>query len=123
MIDTNYLEITSRNGVTVITLNRAPVNAFNWALIQQLSLALRKCAEDSTVHALVIASKSPRVFSAGADLKGLANMNASDQKEFGKSAFSDSDVSITCSVGFRVLEPNTQKTHTFFFELKKPILF
>lgn len=84
MIDTNYLEITSRNGVTVITLNRAPVNAFNWALIQQLSLALRKCAEDSTVHALVIASKSPRVFSAGADLKGLANMNSSDQKEFGK---------------------------------------
>ena len=79
MIDINYLEITSRNGVTVISLNRGPVNAFNWALIQQLSLALHKCAEDSTVQAVVIASKSLRVFSAGADLKGLVSMSASDQ--------------------------------------------
>ena len=67
----SYLDISSQEGLTVIRLNRAPVNAMNTAFTQQLSAALEACASDGAVGAIVISSAVPGIFSGGADIREL----------------------------------------------------
>lgn len=56
------------DGVAVLTLNRAPVNALDPDLVHGLLGMIRTVASDARAHALVIASALP-CFCAGADLR------------------------------------------------------
>lgn len=55
-------------GVSCLTLNRAPVNALNPDFLQAFADRLDELAEDNTVRAVIIDSAF-KVFSAGLDLK------------------------------------------------------
>lgn len=66
-----FVQEIDDNGVTRITLTRAEVhNAFNEALIAELTAALEGAARDPRVRVVVLAAQG-RSFSAGADLNWM----------------------------------------------------
>ncbi len=68
---TGVIDLVIRDGVAALTLNRPPVNALNVATLNDLAASLDRCAGDTHVRVVIIASAFPKVFSAGADLQEL----------------------------------------------------
>ena len=68
--------------VAEITLARAPVNALDLSLLDQLLDALRRAAADQDVRAVVLASAVPRQFCAGLDLSVIAGKSDADVRPF-----------------------------------------
>lgn len=56
------------DGVLLIELNRAPVNAFNTQLWLSVASAFDQASEDPEVKAIVFGSKLEKGFTAGLDL-------------------------------------------------------
>jgi enoyl-CoA hydratase len=67
------LDIALRDGVALLTLNEAPVNALSSDTYKGLSRALAELGDNPGIRALVVASAYPKVFCAGADVAELAN--------------------------------------------------
>lgn len=70
--------ILQRNGaVGIITLNRPPVNAINYAAINNLGQAVEELEKDRTIRSILITGAGEKAFSAGFDLTGFGDpMNA-----------------------------------------------
>ena len=69
------LEITKKDGVARVTLNRPELrNAFDDALIAQLTKAFVEIGKDSAVRVMVLAGNGP-AFCAGADLNWMKRMS------------------------------------------------
>ncbi|MCK7593130.1 enoyl-CoA hydratase/isomerase family protein [Pseudomarimonas salicorniae] len=74
------------DGVSTLTLNRAKVhNAFDDALIAELTERLRELQEDDRVRAVVLTGEG-KSFSAGADLGWMRRMAEASEKENRKDA-------------------------------------
>lgn len=66
------LAISKREkGVSWIFIDNPPVNAINNILMDELDEAVEQLAKDSDVRVIVISSKHPKIFLAGADLKAM----------------------------------------------------
>ncbi|WP_018719331.1 enoyl-CoA hydratase/isomerase family protein [Arhodomonas aquaeolei] len=77
----NSLTVTTDAGIARITMDRPAVhNAFDDALIAELTEALVRVGRDEHVHAVVLAAKG-RSFSAGADLNWMRRMADYDWQE------------------------------------------
>lgn len=78
------IEISDRDGVRQITLNRPDVhNAFDDTLIAELTSAIAQAGQDATVRALVLTGAGAS-FSAGADLnwmRGMAGASEADNRD------------------------------------------
>lgn len=75
------IEISDRDGVRQITLNRPEVhNAFDDALIAELTAAVTQAGQDLTVRALVLTGAGAS-FSAGADLHWMRGMAGASEAE------------------------------------------
>jgi len=78
------IRITDRTGVRELALDRPEVhNAFDDALIAELTAALRDAGRDPAVHAIVLTGAGAS-FSAGADLnwmRGMARASEADNRE------------------------------------------
>src|SRR5215218_11474345 len=59
--------------VAEITMRRAPVNAINHGLIDNINSAYRKAKADSEVRAIILTSAFENSFSAGMDLAMIRN--------------------------------------------------
>jgi enoyl-CoA hydratase len=66
--------LSVEDGVAVLTLDRAPVNALSSGLYAELSAALTQVAADDSAQVLVLTSSSPKAFCAGADVAELATL-------------------------------------------------
>lgn len=66
------------NGVSILSFNRAPVNALNPGYLTEIDAALAKLGNDDTVRAVVLSS-SLKVFSAGMDLKEAVQFSKAEQ--------------------------------------------
>jgi len=76
-----FVQEIDKQGAARITLTRAEVhNAFNEALIAELTAALDGAAEDPRVRMVVLAAQGPS-FSAGADLNWMKAMAGYSQAE------------------------------------------
>lgn len=73
-----FLRTEDRDGITVLTLNRAPVNALNPAFLDALGAWLDAAARDDSVRAVVLASPF-KVFSAGLDLAEMQGYGVTEQ--------------------------------------------
>jgi enoyl-CoA hydratase len=73
-----FLSERSRDGVTVLTADRPPVNAMNVELLEELVAALERLAAEPPA-ALVISGRDG-VFSAGADLKAVPAYGPEEQR-------------------------------------------
>jgi methylglutaconyl-CoA hydratase len=68
------LEVTTRNGIGIVSLNRPDVhNAFDEVLIAELTAAVNALAKDNEVRAIILTGNGPS-FCAGADLTWMKKM-------------------------------------------------
>lgn len=77
-----YLTLASEGGVAVITMARPPVNAMNGEFVEQLSATLDRCEADPSVGAIVIVSGLTTVFSGGADIREMEEMDEAGCRDF-----------------------------------------
>ncbi len=67
--------------IAEISLNRPPVNAMSFSLLEQLIVALRRAAADDNVRAVLITSAIPSRFSAGLDLDLLLRNSGEEVRQ------------------------------------------
>jgi enoyl-CoA hydratase len=77
-----HLRYEVSDGIAEIGLDRPPVNALSFALLEALIDALRRAAADENVRAVVLASAVPGRFCAGLDLDMLRGKPAMDVRKF-----------------------------------------
>jgi enoyl-CoA hydratase len=66
----NFL-IEMDGNVCVLRLNRPPANSHDFAMIREMEQIVTEIRYDTNVKAVVLASASPKFFSAGADIKEI----------------------------------------------------
>ena len=67
--------IDHQRGILTLTLARAPVNALNQALYENLYEALQFARHNTDVKALVLTGQGQKAFCAGADIKEFADLS------------------------------------------------
>jgi enoyl-CoA hydratase/carnithine racemase len=65
--------LTKRKHVAIITIDHPPVNAWNWATMQDFEKALNAVENDSEVRVVIITGAGDKCFSAGFDVKDAVN--------------------------------------------------
>ena len=83
------LQCAIEDGVGWIRMNRAPVNAIDLGLLQELVQAVQAARVDPGVKAVVIASQIPAYFSAGLDLKEMEDLSDEGRAELIDQLFKD----------------------------------
>ncbi len=63
------VEFVREGKVGYITLNRPPVNSYDFVFVEELGRAVQQAEEDPEVRAVVVRSAVERFFSAGADVR------------------------------------------------------
>jgi enoyl-CoA hydratase / 3-hydroxyacyl-CoA dehydrogenase len=75
------VKLETRGDVAIAWLANPPMNAVSPQVIKDLGEVWEKVKADDEVHAMVIASSIPVVFSAGADIKAFTQMDESSGAE------------------------------------------
>ncbi len=76
------LQYEVRDRVAEITMTRAPVNALNHALVEDINAAYRKAKADPGVRAVILTSAFGNAFSAGMDLAMIRGGTGMDLRRF-----------------------------------------
>ncbi|WP_317124676.1 enoyl-CoA hydratase-related protein [Pelobium manganitolerans] len=83
----NYQNILTqqKQGIFSITINRPEkLNALNKATLAELHQALHQALADAQTGAILITGAGDKAFVAGADIKELAALQATEAKAFAK---------------------------------------
>jgi 3-hydroxyacyl-CoA dehydrogenase len=72
---TDLVQLTSDNGIAIITINNPPVNALSPSVPEGISEALDQIAQNTSIKATVLIG-SGRTFVAGADIKEFGKMTS-----------------------------------------------
>lgn len=82
MIDLRWVRLEGlADGLRVLTLDRPPVNALGFELVEDLGRAAERARKDEGARCLIVRS-SQRHFCAGADLKERQTMSVDDVRSF-----------------------------------------
>jgi enoyl-CoA hydratase/carnithine racemase len=81
-VEFETLDYEVRDRIAEITMRRAPVNAINHALIEDVNAAYRKAKADAGVRAVILTSAFERAFSAGMDLAMIRGKSGLDLRRF-----------------------------------------
>src|SRR3970040_1418307 len=73
------VDFSVEQGVGVISLDRAPANAYDWQMLRDLADTVRRVREDADVRGAVVRSALPKFFCSGADISTLKD---SDRAQF-----------------------------------------
>jgi enoyl-CoA hydratase len=73
-MDYRFLNVEIIDGVETIWLNRSPANSLSREVVEELATAFAELRDNDEAKVLVIASKIPGFFVAGADIKMLTEM-------------------------------------------------
>jgi enoyl-CoA hydratase len=66
------IELHIEGPVAEVVMNRPPVNAASLTMYEELTTVFRDLSERSDVHAVILRSANPKMFSAGADIREAA---------------------------------------------------
>lgn len=72
-IDYEFLQVEIENKVATITINRAPVNALNAQVYQELSHVFDELDANDDVHVVILTGAGEKAFVAGADINEMAD--------------------------------------------------
>ena len=72
LVDFEYLVVEVENKVATVTINRAPVNALNAQVYQELSRLIDELDANDDVHVIVLTGAGEKAFVAGADINEMA---------------------------------------------------
>lgn len=73
--------LEKENGIGTLTINNPPANALSAGVLTELTGALRELAADDSVRVMVIQSRSPKFFVAGADIKEFTQLRDAREAE------------------------------------------
>ncbi len=76
-----YLNITKKEGYSIVQMSRGKVNALNHEMVEEIREAFRNFSEDDTVRGVVITGIT-NIFSAGLDLLELYTYDEEKMNEF-----------------------------------------
>jgi enoyl-CoA hydratase/carnithine racemase len=76
------VDFSVEQGVGIISLNRAPANAYDWQMLRQLSQAVQSVREDPKVRVALVRSALPKFFCTGADISTLQNSDSAQFANF-----------------------------------------
>lgn len=76
------IELRTEDRVGWLAFNRAPVNAFDWTMLEEVPAALGRLLDDDEVRVVVFASALERYFSAGADLDLFRSFGAEEMRRW-----------------------------------------
>jgi len=76
------IDVVVDDGVAVLSFNRPPANAYDAAMLGELTAAVHRVAEDATVRVAVLRSANPKFFCTGADITTLQNSNRAQFANF-----------------------------------------
>src|SRR5499427_7431453 len=68
--------------ILVITLQHGKANAIGWKMVEELIAAVNQARSDSAIRGVVLASSSPRFFSAGFDVAEVFGYHREKMAEF-----------------------------------------
>ncbi len=74
------LIVEKKDHICTITLNHAPVNAWNWAMMADFEKAVQEVENDREIRVLIITGGGEKAFSAGFDLSDAANAHKTSPK-------------------------------------------
>ncbi len=77
-----YVDYSVNDHVAEITMRRAPVNAIDHALIDDINAAYREAKRDPDVRAIILTSAFENAFSAGMDLAMIRNGRGLDLRRY-----------------------------------------
>jgi len=72
--------LNKQQHVATITINHPPVNAWNWATMQDFERALDAVENDSNVRVVIITGAGEKCFSAGFDVSDASNAHQTSPK-------------------------------------------
>ncbi len=75
MAEYETIKYRKEEGIGIVTLDSPPVNALSRKMLDELDKVFDEIAQDEEVKAVVIAGAGPNAFSAGADVKDLAQLS------------------------------------------------
>ena len=78
----SYMRYEVSDGVATLTMDRPPVNALDFKMMDDLLAALRRAGDDPDARAIVVDSSTATIFCAGLDLKAIQQWSPSDVKRF-----------------------------------------
>ncbi len=87
---TSYVALEVADGVATIRIDRAPVNALNIEVQEELRQAAAECERRDDIRAVILWG-GPKVFVAGADVKEMHTMSAQDMQRRGGAVSSSLD--------------------------------
>ncbi len=64
-----HIQVERNGELSILTLARGKANALNYALVEELCVAVAAATADESVRGLVLASDRPRFFSSGFDIR------------------------------------------------------
>lgn len=70
----SYMRYDVRDGVATLAMDRPPVNALDFRMMDDILVALRQAGNDPEVRAAVTDSSSEKAFCAGLDLKAVQDV-------------------------------------------------
>jgi enoyl-CoA hydratase/carnithine racemase len=74
------MTLNKQSNVATITINHPPVNAWNWATVQDFEKALDAVESDHEARAVIITGAGEKCFSAGFDVSDTANAQKTSPK-------------------------------------------
>jgi enoyl-CoA hydratase / 3-hydroxyacyl-CoA dehydrogenase len=75
------VKLETRNAIAIAWLDNPPANSLSPEVVDALAKAWRQVESAGSAHALVFASASPMVFSAGADIRAFTKMDAAGSRQ------------------------------------------
>lgn len=79
------VNIARDGAVAVVTISRPEaLNAFDTAQLEALLAAVHEVSNDASVHAVVLTGEGRRAFAAGADIREMTEMTATEGLTFGR---------------------------------------
>ncbi len=78
----NRITLDREDGYAVLTLNRPPANALDFATLREIGQALDETESDKGVRAIIITGSGDRMFSAGADITEFSGTSQEEQGRF-----------------------------------------
>lgn len=82
MMSDSFVRTTITDHVGWLEFDRAPVNAFEWKMVEQVTAALDAFDADPEVRVVVFASALDRYFSAGADLETFRGISSEQMDDW-----------------------------------------
>lgn len=82
MTNNKTLLLERKGKVTILKINKPPLNLLNTPLLQEIIAVLQSIKEDKGCRVLVLTGKSDKVFIGGADMNEMKNFNPQTAKDF-----------------------------------------